>query len=214
MTMKRREFSQVAAGAALASTTAWMPAMAQSPLKPVAGRDYQALEKPALVEAPTGKVEVVEFFSYMCPHCNVFEPTLSAWTKKLPKEVAFRRAPVHFLPNAEVLQRMYFALDAMGLADKVHANVFTAVHTERRDFSKAALVADWLATQGVDKAKFMDQYNSFTAATKVTRATQLTNAYRVDGVPALGVAGRFLVEGTAKGLQVVDYLIAEIKAGR
>jgi len=213
MTMKRREFSQAAAGAALASTV-WLPALAQSPIKPVSGRDYQALEQRALVEAPAGKVEVVEFFSYMCPHCNVFEPTLSAWTKKLPKEVVFRRAPVHFLPNAEVLQRMYFALDAMGLADKVHANIFTAVHTERRDFSKVALVADWLATQGVDKAKFMDQYNSFTAATKATRATQLTNAYRVDGVPALGVAGRFLVEGTAKGLQVVDYLVAEIKAGR
>ena len=73
-----------------------------------------------------------------------------------------------------------------------------AVHSERRDFSKPALMADWVAAQGVDKAKFMDQYNSFTTATKMTRATQLTNAYKVEGVPAMGVAGRFLTEGTTK----------------
>lgn len=214
MNMKRREFSRAAAGAALASS-AWMSPLAHAQSgKPVAGKDYQVLDQRAQVEAPAGKIEVVEFFSYMCPHCNAFEPVFSAWTKKAPKDVVIRRAPVHFLPNAQVLQRMYFALEAMSLVDKLHVGVFTAVHSENRNFNTAAVAADWVAAQGVDRAKFMEQYNSFTAATKATRATQLTNAYRVEGVPALGVAGRFLTEGTAKGLAVVDALVADIKAGR
>jgi len=212
MTMNRREFSRVTAGAVLA-TTPWLTAQAQA-AKPVAGKDYQVLDQRAQVDAPAGKIEVVEFFSYMCPHCNAFEPTFAAWTKKAPKDVVVRRVPVHFLANFEVLQRMYYAMEAMNLVEKLHANVFNAVHNEHRDFSKAPLAADWMASQGVDKAKFMEQFNSFTAATKATKATQLTNAYRVEGVPALGVAGRFLTDGTAKGLQVVEALVADIKAGR
>jgi len=216
MNMKRRDFSRVAAGAALASS-AWLSPMARAQAqtgKPVAGKDYQVLEQRAQVEAPAGKVEVVEFFSYMCPHCNAFEPTFAAWTKKVPKDVIVRRVPVHFLANFEVLQRMYYAMEAMNLVDKLHANVFAAVHNEHRNLNSAAVAADWVATQGVDRAKFMEQYNSFTVATKATRATQLTNAYRVEGVPSLGVAGRFLTDGTAKGIQVVEALVAEVKAGR
>jgi len=102
----------------------------------------------------------------------------------------------------------------MKLVENLHASVFAAVHNEHRNLNSAAVAADWMASQGVDKAKFMEQYNSFTVATKATKATQLTNAYRVDGVPALGVAGRFLAEGTPKGLQVVESLVADVKAGR
>lgn len=215
MNMNRRDFSLAAAALAAGSTAVLTPLSAQAQVaKPQAGRDYQVLDQSAAVEAPAGKIEVVEFFSYMCPHCNSFEPTISAWMKALPKHVAVRRVPVHFLPNAEVLQRTYYALETLNLLEKLHAVIFVAVHTERRDFKTPAIMADWLATQGVDKAKFMDQYNSFTTATKVARATQLTNAYKVEGVPAMGVAGRFLTEGTAKGLRVVDALVADIKAGR
>lgn len=212
MNMKRREFSRAAAGVALIASVA--PIAQAQPAKPVAGKDYQALDQRAAVEAPAGKIEVVEFFSYMCPHCNAFESTFDAWAKKAPKHVFIRRAPVHFLPNAPVLQRMYFALEAMGLLDKLHVALFTAIHTDHRSFNTANAASDWVGAQGVNSAKFLEQYNSFTTATKVTRATQLTNAYRVDGVPAIGVAGRFLTEGTAKGLQVVDALVADIKAGR
>ncbi len=212
--MKRREFSRVAAVAALASSSLLPAAALAQASKPVAGKDYGVLDQKALVEAPAGKVEVVEFFSYMCPHCNTFEPTFAAWIKRAPKEVVVRRAPVHFMPNADVLQRMYFAIEAMNLVDKLHAAVFSAIHVEHRNFNNATVAADWVAAQGVDRAKFTEQYSSFTTATKVTRATQLTNAYKVEGVPALGVAGRFLTEGTAKGLQTVESLVADIKGGR
>lgn len=215
MNMKRREFSLgAAAGAAIASSTLFASLASAQAAKPVAGKDYQILDQRAPVEAPAGSVEVVEFFSYMCHVCNAFEPTFNGWTKSPPKAVVVRRIPVPFLQHFELMQRLYFALDAMNLVDKLHAAVFAALHVERRKLSDAATIADWVAAQGVDRSKFMAQFNSFTTATKTTRAKQLTDIYAIDGVPMLGVAGRFLTEGTAKGLQVVEALVADIKAGR
>ena len=216
--MKRREFSVVASAVLAASVLPVSVAQAQAKgFSP--GFEYKVMDPRAPVDSPAGKVEVVEFFSYMCPHCNVFEPAFHAWTKRVPADVVVRRIPVSFLQNAEVLQRLYFTLETMGLVDKLHAKVFTAIHSEHRNFRDAAIAADWAASQGVDKAKFLEQFNSFTTATKVTRATQLQNAYKLEGVPALGVAGRFLTDGPMAGtleraLQVVDALVAQARTSK
>lgn len=214
MNLKRREFSLGAAALAFASSTVVASRTNAQTVSPVAGKDYQILTQQAPVEAPAGSVEVVEFFSYMCHICSAFEPTFNAWTKSTPKGVVVRRVPVPFLANFEAMQRLYFALEAMGLVDKLHAAVFTGVHVERRRLSDAATIADWVASKGVDRSNFLAQFNSFTAATKATKAGQLTNIYAIDGVPKLGVAGRFLIEGTAKGLLVVESLVGDVKAGR
>jgi len=217
--MKRRDFSLMASGAALAAGTV-LPATAQAQAtKFEAGEDFIAMEGRAPVEAPAGKIEVVEFFWYSCPHCNAFEPTLEAWVKKLPKDVAFRRVPVAFRDDFVPQQRLYFALDAMGLVDKLHTKVFAAIHVEKLNLAKADAIADWVAKQGVDRAKFMEQFGSFTVATKATRSTQLQNAYRVEGVPALGVAGRFYTDGSMaksmeRALQVVESLVADERVKR
>jgi thiol:disulfide interchange protein DsbA len=216
--MKRRNFSMLATAGAAAGVI-W-PTFAQADaVKPEAGVDYVLVDPRAPVEAPAGKIEVVEFFWYNCPHCNVFEPMLAGWVKTLPKDIAFRRAPVAFRDEFVPQQRLYFALEAMGLVEKLHAKVFAAIHVEKLDLSKAAAIADWVAKQGVDKAKFSEQYSSFSVATKSTKAAQLQNAYKVEGVPALGVAGRFYLDGTlAKGmdraLKVVDSLVAGIRSGK
>jgi len=217
--MKRRDFSLAAGSAAIAASTVWSPSAQAQADKFVAGDDYVALESRAPVEAAAGKVEVVEFFWYSCPHCNAFEPTLAAWIKKLPKDVAFRRAPVAFRDDFVPQQRLYYALDAMGLVEQLHAKVFAAIHTEKQDLSKNAAILDWVAKQGVDKAKFSEQFNSFSVASKASKAAQLQNAYKVEGVPALGVAGRFYVDGSlAKGmeraLKVVESLVAGARSGK
>ncbi|NVO05475.1 MAG: thiol:disulfide interchange protein DsbA/DsbL [Rhodoferax sp.] len=179
--MKRREFSLLAGGAAVATGALWAGAAQADVAKPEAGTDYLPLDPRASVEAPTGKIEVVEFFWYSCPHCNAFEPALEEWVKKLPKDVYFRRAPVAFRDDFVPQQRLYFALEAMGLVDKLHAKVFAAIHVEKQDLSKAAAILEWVGKQGVDKAKFTEQYNSFSVATKATKAAQLQNAYKVAG---------------------------------
>ena len=218
--MKRREFAlacgSILAPAAWAQTTTPTQVMGRPPQP---GKEYLPLEKPAPIEAPTGKIEVVEFFWYNCPHCTAFEPALDAWIKRLPKDVLFRRVPVAFSSSFAPQQRLYYALEAMGLVEKLHAKVFYAIHVERKQLEKAEAIIDWVAAQGVDKAKFTENFNSFSTASKSSRANQLTAAYKVEGVPAMGVAGRFYTDSTmAKGtehvLQVVDYLVGEVRKGR
>lgn len=216
--MKRRDFSVAAVSAAVLGQAVVPQALAQT-RKPEAEVDYLPLDKKAAVEAPAGKIEVIEFFWYNCPHCNAFEPTLDAWIKRLPKDIAMRRVPVGFRDEFVPQQRLYFTLEAMGLLDQLHAKVYAAIHTEKQQLSKGDAIIDWVAKQGVDKAKFSELFNSFSMATKASRATQLQNAYGVQGVPALGVAGRFYTDGTLAGsmgrvLQIVDFLVAEVRAGR
>jgi len=224
--MKRRDFSLVC-GSALAGSAWLMPAaQAQTTTpgqvqgkRPEAGSEYLKLDKPAGVEAPAGKIEVVEFFWYNCPHCNAFEPTFAAWSKRAPKDVVIRRVPIAFRSDFGPQQRLYYTLEALGLVETLHAKVFHAIHVERKRLDQPDAIIDWVVKQGVDKAKFVDQFNSFSTASKATRATQLMNGYKVEGVPAMGVAGRFYTDGTmAKGmehvLQVVEYLVGEVRKGR
>ena len=216
--MKRREFSLTSASVLTGSALAISPigsAFAQGK-PPVAGTDYLVLDKPAPTEAPAGKVEVIEFFWYACSHCFAFEPALSAWLKKLPKNVAFRRVPVVFQDSFIPPQKLYYTLEAMGQLEALHSKVFNAIHVERQKLDKDNLVIDWAAKQGLDKAKFVETYNSFSVTTKVRKAAQLQQAYNVAGVPAMGVAGRFYTDGTQaqsmeRGLTIVDYLVSQQK---
>ena len=216
--MKRRNFS-VLSGVGLAAAVALPGSVLAQTKPPVAGTDYLVLDKPAPVEAARGKIEVVEFFWYSCSHCNAFEPALNAWAKVLPKDVVLRRVPVAFRDDFVPQQRLYYALEALGLLAKLHAQVFAAIHVDKLKLASAAEIADWAAKQGVDRAKFTEQYNSFSASTKATRGTQLQNTYKVEGVPALGVAGRFyidstLAQGMERALKVADFLTAEVRSGR
>jgi protein dithiol oxidoreductase (disulfide-forming) len=216
MTIARRTFTwqSLAALAALQSPAAWAQFQ-----RPVAGSDYAVLETAAPVEAPAGKIEVVEFFWYNCPHCNAFEPILSEWVKKLPKDVAFRRIPVAFNASFVPQQRLYYALEAMGLLEKVHPKVFAAIHVEKLNLAKGEAITEWVGKNGVDTATFLSQYNSFGVVTKAQKATQLQNAFKVEGVPALGVAGRFYTDGTMahsmeRALLVVQSLLDDIRKKR
>ena len=209
--MNRREFS-LSAGTALAAAAGLPLAAHAKDGKFQEGIDYLELKKPALTEAPKGQIEVVEFFWYSCPHCNAFEPTLSAWIKALPKDVFFRRAPVAFNASFVPQQKLYYALESMDKVAEMHAKVFRAIHVERLPLNKDDLIFDWIAKQGLDAAKFKEAYASFTVANDVRKATQLQSAYNVEGVPSMGVAGRYYTDGTLTGsmgtvLQVVDHLV-------
>ena len=213
--MQRREFSFSAATVAAATwggavglaTTAHAQGKA-----PQEGSDYLVLDKSAPVEAGAGKIEVVEFFWSSCPHCNQFEPQLDAWAKKAPKDVSVRRVPVSFRPDFEPQQRLYFVLESLGKIDELHKKVFYAIHVEKQSLTTAEQITSWAEKQGINKAKFTELYNAFPVVTKVRKATQLQELYKVDGVPALGVAGRYFTSGSVaqtmeRALVVTDYLV-------
>jgi protein dithiol oxidoreductase (disulfide-forming) len=207
MTFTRRNFEQQTLAGLL---TLLSPAVALAQLKkPVAGTDYHALQARAPVEAPAGKVEVVEFFWYNCQHCNAFEPALLEWVKKLPKNVAFRRVPVAFNDSFVPQQRLFYTLESMGLLDKLHAKVFAAIHVEKLNLSKGEAIVEWVGKNGVDPAKFLVQYNSFGTVTKAQKGSQLQKAYNVEGVPALGIAGQFYTDGSMAGTMERALLVAQ-----
>jgi protein dithiol oxidoreductase (disulfide-forming) len=217
--MKRREFTQAVAGTALASSALLSSYAYGQRTNPMPGTEFDVIEPRAPVEAPAGKVEVVEFFWYSCTHCNAFEPTLEAWVKKLPKDVVFKRVPIAFQASYVPQQRLFYALEAMGLVERLHTKVFAAIHVEKANLATGEAISEWVGRQGVDKAKFVEQYNSFSVVTKSGKGTQLQNAYKVEGVPALGVAGRYYTDGSKAGnmeraLQVVEYLVGQVRSGR
>ena len=217
--MKRRQFFAGAASLAATGVALTPAALLAQAKAPQAGVDFAKLGQPAPVEAPVGKIEVVEFFWYNCPHCNVFEPTLAQWVQRLPKDVVFKRVPVAFQESFVPQQNLFYALEAMNLLGSLHTKVFAAIHAERQNLNRAEAITQWVVKQGVDEAKFLSHFNSFATSTKASRARQLMTAYAVEGVPALGVAGRFYTDGTVaksmeRALAVADFLIAEVRAGR
>ena len=213
--MKRREFSLSTATAVAASAmTLPLPLSlsAQAQVRQFAeGKDFAKLKKPVATDAPAGKVEVIEFFWYSCPHCNQFEPSFEAWAKAAPANLAIRRVPVAFNATFIPQQKLYFALESLGWLPQLHTKVFRAIHVERQPLNKDDLIFDWISKQGVDLAKFKEAYNSFNTANLLRKAGQLQDAYQVEGVPSMGVAGKYYTDGTMAGnmqsvLQVVEYL--------
>jgi thiol:disulfide interchange protein DsbA len=182
--------------------------------QPVAGTEFREL--PAAQSTDTAdKIEVLEFFWYGCPHCYNFEPVLGPWIAKLPKDVQFRRVPAMF--NDEYAQgaRAFYALEAIGEEQRVHKALFEAVHTgSRLRVANEAALTEWLAKQGVDTKKFAAAYRSFSVEGKLKRATQLTQAYKIEGVPAMAVNGKYVViTDNIKSFEqmtgVADYLIEQ-----
>jgi thiol:disulfide interchange protein DsbA len=214
--MDRREFSAGAACVAAIAGLGLTP-LAWAQKKPEDGSEYKTLDKRVATEAPAGKVEVVEFFWYACPHCNSFEPQLEAWQKRLPQDVVLRRVPVAFRDDFVPQQRLFYALEQMGKLDEMHRKVFHAIHQEKQALNKEDLILAWVEKNGVDRAKFQELYNSFGIQTKARKASQLQDAFKVEGVPSLGIAGRWYTDGSMAGsmpraLQVAEYLIGQARA--
>jgi len=219
--MKRRDFSLAALSAA-AVTGLPLTAQAQGPVaafKPVEGKDYLSLDKRVPTDVGAGKIELIEFFWYSCPHCNAFEPQFAAWKKAAPKDVVVQRVPVRFRDDFEPQQRAYYVFESLNLVDTLHGKLFHAIHSERQQLNSAQALAAWAYKNGLPEKKFIETYNSFGVASKARRATQLQDAFKVQGVPALGIAGRFYTDGSLtqtmdRALQVAEYLIGEVRRGR
>ncbi|RCX10605.1 thiol:disulfide interchange protein DsbA/DsbL [Extensimonas vulgaris] len=216
--MQRRAFSLSTASTLVLATMGPFTASAQAQTAFKEGKDYLKLAKPVPTDAPAGKVEVIEFFWYSCPHCNAFEPSFEAWLKSAPKFLSVRRVPVAFNASFIPQQKLYYALEGMGKLDALHAKVFHAIHVERQALNKDEAIFAWIAQQGVDASKFKEMYQSFGVANQVRRATQLQEAYGVEGVPSMGIAGRYYTDGTMAGsmqtvLKIVEYLAAQARQG-
>jgi len=219
--MKRRDFSALLATTPLAGASA--TALAQG--APAEGRQYTALSQ-ALPTTPAGKIEVIEFFWYGCPHCYAFEPIVDPWARQLGADVAFRKVHVAFRANWRPHQRMFFALESLGKEVQTRPAIFVALHQQGATLDDVASQAKFLSSLGVDPAKYTDAYNSFGVQNKCGQADKLVDNYRLEGVPTLAINGRFLTSPSQVGagqamsehelglrtLQVADFLIQRARA--
>ena len=194
---------------------------------PVVGREYLVLPEKQNTDAGK-KVEVTEFFSYACPHCNALEPTLAAWVKKNQAKVVFKRVHVAYNAGEVPLQRLYTTLEGMGVTEQHHAKVFEAIHVKRTRLSSDEAILDWAEKAGLDRAKLTAAYRSFGTQARVNRANSQAQAYMIREWPTIAVDGRFMTsphqvgsavqpelseaEGQAGVLKVMDHLVAKALA--
>jgi thiol:disulfide interchange protein DsbA len=207
--MNRRQVSLGLAASALLMRDA-------TAAEPREGQQYTRLSSPIAVAVP-GKIEVIEFFGYWCPHCYELEHGLQAWAAKVPAGVNFRRSPVGWQASHVPYQKLYFALESMGVPAALHGKVFDALHRDRLRLDNDAGLGVFAQANGIDKARLLDLMNGFSVNARVKVANQLYESYRLDGVPALAVNGQYLTSpaqagGDAQALQVVDALIQKARS--
>jgi thiol:disulfide interchange protein DsbA len=188
----------------LAWLLAFAAAAAAAQLTP--GKDYRPISPPQPTESGK-RIEVLEFFWYACPHCNALQPSLRAWLKRKPADVEFRRVPAVLDSSWLPLTWTYHALEAMNLTERLHYEVFAAIHEKKVRLSEQAVLFDWMAQNGVDRKKFADTYQSFGVRSRATRSMELTRNHDVSGTPAITVDGKYLLAPsmTLRADRSVDY---------
>ncbi len=183
---------------------------------PTQGKYYTVLQAAQPVGAPAGKVEVIEFFWYGCPHCKEFEPYIEAWEKKQGPDVVFKRVPVAFRDDFIPHSKMYHALVALGVAEKVTPAVFNEIHVKKNYLLTPQAQADFLKTQGIDPKKYMDAYNSFSTQSDIKRDAQMMQDYKIEGVPTVIVQGKYVTgpvqTNNLQGMtQVMNFLVQQVR---
>lgn len=217
--MQRRNFSLGLGSLGALTYLLSNPSIAQSAskLNLEAGKNYHVLNTQAPSTIAAGKVEIIEFFGYWCPHCSALEPKLQQWEKSLPPFIELTRVPVSFgAGRGASYQKLYYSLLQMGLwSHKLHDKVFYTLHIERKALDTDAAVIAWAQSQGINKEKFTQVLQSFGVQSKVRQAVQLTQLYGVESVPSMGVAGKYYTDaqmagGTSAMLKAAQALATEV----
>ncbi|MGH8753449.1 MAG: thiol:disulfide interchange protein DsbA/DsbL [Burkholderiales bacterium] len=185
---------------------------------PILNKDYRLVSPPQPTETGN-KIEVIEFFYYGCSHCYDLEPYLKKWMSSAPKDVAFRRIPAVFRDDWVPLTKTFYTLEALGELNRLHGDVFEAIHVKHIDLNNEQTLLDWMEQHGVNRKKFADAYNSFSVINRVEFAKKLTKAYGVEGTPSMVVEGKYLIGPGMTGshesaMRVLDEFIAKVRQER
>jgi protein dithiol oxidoreductase (disulfide-forming) len=204
--------------------TSSVPTWAQG--GPQEGQQYRVLKPRNATTSGDKKIEVIEFFWFGCPHCNSLDPSLEAWLKKVPADVAFKRVHINFdaegssNKRTENHQRLFYVLESLGLNAAQNSAVFNAIHADRKRLNSRDEILEWAKSRNLDIAKFTAAYDdSFTLSRKMRAATALQEAYKVDGVPYFAVDGQYITSpsiagGEAGFYAALDFLIAKTRKDR
>lgn len=174
------------------------------------GEDYEKVPRPSMSKFE--KPQIIEIFSYGCPHCHDFDPILEKWLQANKGKVEFSRASAFFNPQWESLGRLGVVMDKLGVAPKLHSKLFQAVHVQKLVLNTDAKTIDWLVSQGVDRKAVNDTWKSFAVEMEVNKQKAMLSKYELTGVPALIVNDRWIISpGKAKGFDNMIKLLDELK---
>jgi thiol:disulfide interchange protein DsbA len=184
----------------------------------VEGRDYIVLATPQPTE-DNRSIEVIEFFWYGCPHCNELHPHIDNWRRNAPKDVKFRYVPAIFRTNWTPAAKTFYAMEILGITQEFHDKVYKAIHRDKIDLSKEAILFDWIEKQGIEREKFINAYNSFSVQNQVAKTSQMIRQFKLTGVPALAIDGKYITSGKMGGTprdmtQVLNELIDKARKDR
>ena len=210
------------AAQAAAAVQAAAEAAAKAP-PPVEGTDYVTIAGGQPFDTAPGRIEVVEFFGYVCPFCAAVQPQVSAMKAKLPPDVHFVYVPAAFGAMWDNYAKAYYAAEAMGLVEKTHDPMFRAIHIDQtlkgeRGMDKPEEIAAFYANYGANPGQFLNSMQSFAVATKMNRARQyMTEAFANGdqmGTPAFVVAGKYRVKGKSVDdmFRIINQLIVAERA--
>jgi protein dithiol oxidoreductase (disulfide-forming) len=183
----------------------------------VEGTDYRTLDPPQHNDSPPGKIEVLEFFSWGCPHCNEFNPLITQWAEKAPKDVVLKRIATGMGRTAWTnLARAYYALESLGFAESLNTPIFHAIHEEHQPLFDEGAITAWVGKHGVDQAKFRTAFDSFGVNTRLNQAEQMVENYKIEGVPSLAVGGKYIVLGNSYEEMIahLEAVLAKVRAER
>jgi protein dithiol oxidoreductase (disulfide-forming) len=215
--------------AACLLATAVSSAAVASPANPQNGVDYTTLAQPQPVQTSGKKVEVIEFFMYHCPVCNGLEPGFEEWVKKQGDRIQVRRVHMPYTGANDPEAHLYLTLEALGKLDQMHGKVFDAVHKQRIRLNQDGPIVDWVSKNGIDRATFLNAWNSFGVQTRLRGLDRVLDAYKVETVPTLVIDGRYvtspsMVRASLKSgdpqemfqatLQMADALVAKALQAR
>lgn len=184
----------------------------------VEGKDYTVLSSPQPTQN-ADKIEVLEFFWYGCPHCNTLHPYIQAWLGTISEDIDFHYVPAIFRASWVPAAKTFYALQAINATKKLYDNIYDAIHLQKIDLNKEPVLFDWVEKQGIDRKKFEDAYKSFAVQNKVARSTQMSRQYKLSGVPALVVDGKYLTSGKMGGssedtIKILNQLIEKARNER
>jgi thiol:disulfide interchange protein DsbA len=198
------------------------PAGVASAQQPRARINYEyRLIEPQRVETGT-RIEVIEFFWYGCPYCNALQPSLDAWAKRKPADVALRHIPAVFRQSWVPHARIYYTLEALGELERLHQDVYRTYHVEHERLASSDAIADWAAKRGIDRARWVAAFESRDIERKVEQAVTYTRAYAIEGTPSLVVDGRYVtstamsetIAGVITILEDLVVMAREARAGK
>jgi len=175
------------------------------------GIEYEKVKKVVKTSNPD-KVVVTELFWYGCSHCFRFEPYIDRWKANKADDVEFEQVPSVLNPSWTEHARAYFALEAMGVTEKVHKKIFEALHIQNKRLTSLDTMAAFVAEYGVDEKKFREHYHSFPVDTRVRKSKQKERKYGHRGVPAVIINGKYRTSASMAGsnarmIEVIDHLV-------